>query len=457
MAVQIQLRHGTAASWAAANPLLAVGEAGLETDTNKFKFGDGVTNWNALPYAAGTAVAVAGGPSGLMPRDGKAGKDSLIPGPPGATGPAGAPGAPGPAGPQGPSTLLLPGKPGRDSFVPGPQGSVGPAGGAGAPGAAGARGADGVPGRDGRPGPMGFPIPGPAGPQGPSGAAGGAGAPGAPGATGLLIIDPKLPREPLMIPGPKGDKGDTGAAGAPGAGGGGGGAPSMLMALDGRPGPMGFSMPIVQEGVKISALPVAADLTGAEAFALVQGGATKQGSARQIAKYIGDAIQNQNFVAQSPAAAATTYLTGSNLLIPTGERVKVGSYGRWRGTITKTAAGLAAKSFQIKWGTLGTTGDTTILTLALPVGTAVADEGDWEIVGGFTAIGAGVAAVFRATLRVNHRLITTGLINVQESVVSGTSAGFNSDVDLSILGLAFVAGTAEAWTFTYLTAEGKNV
>lgn len=178
---------------------------------------------------------------------------------------------------------------------------------------------------------------------------------------------------------------------------------------------------------------------------------------RQIAAYIGDAIQNQNFNPQSPAANATTYLTGSNLAIPTGERVKVGTYGRWRGTIKKTAAGTAAKSILVKFGVNGTTADATILTLALPVGTAIADEGDWELVGGFTAVGSGTTAVFKGVLRVNHRLITTGLINVQESVVSGTSAGFNSDVDVSILGLAFTAGVAEAWTFDYLTAEAKNV
>ena len=55
MAVQIQLRRGTAAAWTAANTLLAQGEVGIETDTDKFKIGDGVTLWNALPYASGMA------------------------------------------------------------------------------------------------------------------------------------------------------------------------------------------------------------------------------------------------------------------------------------------------------------------------------------------------------------------------------------------------------------------
>ena len=60
MAIQIQLRRGTASQWTTANTLLAQGEIGLETDTNKFKFGDGVTTWNSLAYyPTGTVTSVA--------------------------------------------------------------------------------------------------------------------------------------------------------------------------------------------------------------------------------------------------------------------------------------------------------------------------------------------------------------------------------------------------------------
>ena len=47
---QIQVRRGTAASWASANPVLAAGEWGYETDTKLYKIGDGTTAWNALVY-----------------------------------------------------------------------------------------------------------------------------------------------------------------------------------------------------------------------------------------------------------------------------------------------------------------------------------------------------------------------------------------------------------------------
>lgn len=48
---RIILRNDTAANWSLANPVLKLGEMGIETDTNMFKFGDGEKNWNDLPYA----------------------------------------------------------------------------------------------------------------------------------------------------------------------------------------------------------------------------------------------------------------------------------------------------------------------------------------------------------------------------------------------------------------------
>jgi hypothetical protein len=49
--VRIQVRRGTASQWTSTNPILAAGEMGVETDTNKFKFGNGTATWSALSYA----------------------------------------------------------------------------------------------------------------------------------------------------------------------------------------------------------------------------------------------------------------------------------------------------------------------------------------------------------------------------------------------------------------------
>jgi len=47
---QFQIRRGTAAQWTSANPTLASGELGLETDTGLVKAGNGTTAWNSLVY-----------------------------------------------------------------------------------------------------------------------------------------------------------------------------------------------------------------------------------------------------------------------------------------------------------------------------------------------------------------------------------------------------------------------
>ena len=44
----IQIRRGTAAQWSSANPILAQGEMGYETDSGQFKIGDGTSNWASL-------------------------------------------------------------------------------------------------------------------------------------------------------------------------------------------------------------------------------------------------------------------------------------------------------------------------------------------------------------------------------------------------------------------------
>jgi hypothetical protein len=50
MATRMQQRRGTAAQWTAADPVLNVAEIGYESDTGKFKIGDGTNHWEDLNY-----------------------------------------------------------------------------------------------------------------------------------------------------------------------------------------------------------------------------------------------------------------------------------------------------------------------------------------------------------------------------------------------------------------------
>lgn len=114
--IRAQFRRGTQAEWAAANPTLLAGEPGYETDTGRFKVGDGTTAWNSISYSSGVQ-----GPQG----------------------PQGAAGDPGPQGYQGPQ--------GQQGF----QGSQGNQGYQGHQGGIGPQGYQGPQGEQGPQGPQG--------------------------------------------------------------------------------------------------------------------------------------------------------------------------------------------------------------------------------------------------------------------------------------------------------------
>ena len=49
---RIQVRRGAASTWTSTNPTLYAGEIGYETDSGRFKIGDGTTAWTSLDYNA---------------------------------------------------------------------------------------------------------------------------------------------------------------------------------------------------------------------------------------------------------------------------------------------------------------------------------------------------------------------------------------------------------------------
>lgn len=193
MATQIQLRRGTASAWTSANPTLAQGELGLESDTGKFKVGNGTSTWTSLPYSSG--VQGPQGSTGPQGFQGVTGAASTVQGPQGFQGPQGtqgnqgAVGATGNVGPQGSTGF---------QGYQGSQGSQGVAGTNGAQGAQGAAGSNGIQGSQGAQGAQG--SAGAAGAQGSQGSQGPAGAQGSAGAAGAQ--------------GPQGSQGVQGAQGA---------------------------------------------------------------------------------------------------------------------------------------------------------------------------------------------------------------------------------------------------
>ena len=75
MAIKIQLRRDISTNWATNNPLLLNGEIGIETDTLKFKIGNGTDRWNtitAYAFKPGLANGIA-----TLNSDGKIPLDQL--------------------------------------------------------------------------------------------------------------------------------------------------------------------------------------------------------------------------------------------------------------------------------------------------------------------------------------------------------------------------------------------
>lgn len=142
---QIQVRRDVSSDWTAINPVLALGEPGLETDTLKLKFGDGVTAWNSLPYLT-QGVKGDKGDRGYTGSDGLKGSPGND-GAPGATGQTGLPGSVGATGAKGDK---------GDTGTTGQNGTNGAKGEKGDTGDTGATGATGSPGLTGSQGQQGI-------------------------------------------------------------------------------------------------------------------------------------------------------------------------------------------------------------------------------------------------------------------------------------------------------------
>lgn len=98
-ATRMLQRRGTAAEWAATNPVLGPGELGVDETNHEVRVGDGATPWSGLPSYIG--------PEGPPGPPGDTGAASTVPGPPGPPGPPGDPGADGAGGAAPSGTIII--------------------------------------------------------------------------------------------------------------------------------------------------------------------------------------------------------------------------------------------------------------------------------------------------------------------------------------------------------------
>jgi hypothetical protein len=136
-------------------------------------------------------------------------------------------------------------------------------------------------------------------------------------------------------------------------------------------------------------------------------------------------------------------------------KFKIGTILRWRFNLTKTAAGTASSTFDVRIGTAGTTADTAVLTFTKPAGTAAADEGEVQIWvvsrGPLTASG-----IFAGNFTLIHNLAATGHAVIPVVAVNAVSSAFDVTTANLIAGLSVTSGAADAITIQQLRAEIDN-
>lgn len=164
---------------------------------------------------------------------------------------------------------------------------------------------------------------------------------------------------------------------------------------------------------------------------------------------IGGGGSNASAANQS-IAAVDTYLTDSDLLIPSfglQARTKL----MWIVSCSKTAAGTLAPTFNIRLGSTRTTADTARLTITGSAQTAAADVAFITV----TVIlrNTGASGVLQGSVLIDHNLAATGFASNAHGIVETTSAGFDTTTAAGLyFGLSINSGTLGVWTVTQVRA-----
>jgi hypothetical protein len=130
--------------------------------------------------------------------------------------------------------------------------------------------------------------------------------------------------------------------------------------------------------------------------------------------------------------------------------LRVGNVFTWKFNITKTAAGIAASTYDIAFGTTGTTADTARISFTKPAGTAAVDEGWVEITCIVRTIGASGVAV--GEFRMIHNLSATGHATIPCVCVNTVSAAFDMTT-VTRVGVCITSGAADAITIQQVVTE----
>jgi len=157
---------------------------------------------------------------------------------------------------------------------------------------------------------------------------------------------------------------------------------------------------------------------------------------------------------QTLTAATLTLIAGTQFNFTAGD-LAIGTHFRWKISLTKTAAGTALSTFYVKFGTLGTTSDGTVLTFIKKAGTGVADTGHVDIdciVRG--PISSSCIAIGHFTL--THTLASTGFATTANCDVESISSTWTATTP-TYVEVCATTGASDAYTIALVESEAYNL
>ncbi len=159
-----------------------------------------------------------------------------------------------------------------------------------------------------------------------------------------------------------------------------------------------------------------------------------------------------NSTADQTISTADLYLLGSNISIPSNLPL-AGTKYTCVISMAKTA-GTGSPVVTVRYGTGGSTSDTSRCAFTFGVGTSVADQATFTITCVFRSVGSGTSAVIEGNCSLICNLPLTGFGGTTSiKDVQTTGGGFDSTVANSIIGVSFNGGTAFAGTAGLTRAE----
>ncbi len=168
------------------------------------------------------------------------------------------------------------------------------------------------------------------------------------------------------------------------------------------------------------------------------------------------AVFNQSVTTPAAGFASDAYVVGSSVAIPaTG--IQAGTRYHMILEASKTAAGVATPILNIRFGTNGSTADTARCTLTFTAQTAATDTGTFEVWVTFRTVGSGTSAVMQCVAQRLHGASVTGFGTLVSETQKATSAGFDSTVASSIVGVSANGGASAAWTISLVQSELTNL